>query len=356
MAESLRSGFTTGAAMTAGALALWSARNGKPVRRVEVFLRDGTSLTIPIARCDASTALVVKDAGDDPDATDKAHILVRLSEADPAQGSPADYPEPCGEALLWIRGGEGIGKATRPGLAVPVGKWAINPGPRRLLVENLARAGLVRGTWLLTVSIQDGAKIAEQTLNPTLGIIGGLSILGGGGIVKPYSNAAYASTIALQMRTIAASGKECSALVTGNRTEQWILRDHPDLDSMQVVRIADFIAFSIRSAKAAGLRHLLVVCMPGKLFKYACGEENTHAHRTKLRPERLRSMGLPLPPELPLEEFDSMGELAARIGEKAYGKLLRNLLPLAEERLGAWAGGSLKLEVILYNDRGERVL
>ena len=356
MADSLRSGFTTGAAMTAGALAVLSARNGRVLDAAELLLPDGSMLSVPVAHSDVLRAMVIKDAGDDPDATDKAHIVVELRPAERTELEPADFQEACGDAVLMIRGGEGIGRATRPGLAVPVGKWAVNPGPRRLLVKNLFRAGLVSGTWLLTVSIENGEKIAEKTLNPTLGISGGLSILGGGGIVKPFSNAAYTSAIALQMRTIAASGKECVALVTGNRTESAVLRDNPFLEPMQVVRIADFIAFSIRAAKAAGLKKVLVACMPGKLFKYACGEENTHAHNTKLRPERLRSMGLRYLPALPLETFDTMGELAAHLDESTFRNLLGELHVLAEKQLAAWSGESMTLELLLYNDKGERIL
>ena len=356
MSDSLRSGFTTGAAMTAGALAVWSARNGRILEMAELFLPDGSTLAVPLAHCDALQAMVVKDAGDDPDATDKAHIVVELRPADLTELDAADYQESCGDAVVMIRGGAGIGRVTRPGLAVPVGKWAVNPGPRRLLVKNLLRAGLSSGTWLLTVSIENGEKIAEKTLNPTLGICGGLSILGGGGIVKPFSNAAYTSSIALQMRTIAASGKETAALVTGNRTECAVLRDNPSLEPMQVVRIADFIAFSIRAARAAGLKKVLVACMPGKLFKYACGEENTHARNAKLRPERLRSMGVRHLPDLPLETFDTIGELAAHLDETVFRNLLQELLPLAEKQLAEWAGKSMTLKVLLYNDKGERII
>ena len=176
MPDFLRSGFTTGAAMTAGALAVWSARSGKTTEAADLLLPDGSMLSVPIAYCDMQRAVVIKDAGDDPDATDRARISVEFRPGVPTELDAADYQEVCGKALVMIRGGRGIGRVTRPGLAVPVGKWAINPGPRRLLVRNLDRAGLSDGTWLLTVSIEDGARIAEKTLNPTLGITGGLSI------------------------------------------------------------------------------------------------------------------------------------------------------------------------------------
>ena len=201
MADSLRSGFTTGAAMTAGALAVLSARNGRVLDAAELLLPDESTLSVPVAHSDVLRAMVIKDAGDDPDATDKAHIVVELRPAERTELEPADFQEACGDAVLMIRGGEGIGRVTRPGLAVPVGKWAVNPGPRRLLVKNLFRAGLVSGTWLLTVSIENGEKIAEKTLNPRLGIVGGISILGRSGIVRPYSHAAYAATVALQLRS-----------------------------------------------------------------------------------------------------------------------------------------------------------
>ena len=347
--SSLRSGFTTGAAMTAGALAVFLRQSGT----VQVITPDRSTLTIPVDSFKDDSAVIRKDAGDDPDATDGAHIEVLFRPAELTEAQPQDYTETAGELTVIVRGGDGVGLVTRPGLAVPVGKHAINPGPRRLLMNNLLRCGAT-GTWLLRVAVREGRVMAEKTLNPVLGVTGGISILGGGGVVKPYSNAAYAATIALQMRTIAKSGFDTAAVVTGGRTETAVLRDFPVLEKMQVVRIADFIAHSLRAASAAGIRRIIIGCMPGKLLKYACGDENTHAHKTKLRPALIRSLGIPLRDDLPLEEYDTMGELASYLTAAEYTELLNALKIRALENLQKWAGKA-SAELALYSDRGERI-
>ncbi len=349
MLSGLRSGFTTGAAMTAGALAVFQNRS----ENVEVVLPDGVAITLPVESRTGTSAVIRKDAGDDPDATDGAHIETMFRRAESSELSPEDHWESSGDLSVIVRGGDGVGKVTRPGLAVPVGKAAVNPGPRRLLMKNLIHAG-ASGTWLLVVSVREGRLMAEKTLNPVLGITGGISILGGSGIVKPYSNAAYAATIALQMRTIVQSGYDTAAVVTGGRTEDAVLRDFPDLQKMQVVRIADFIAHSLHSAFRVGIRRIIIGCMPGKLMKYACGDENTHAHKTKLRPALLREMGIELRRDLPLEEFDTMGELASYLSLEEYRRLLEQLKEKALHHLCQWAG-SCDVTLVLYNEKGDRI-
>ena len=349
MSPELRSGFTTGAAMTAGALAVFLHRDGE----TELLLPDGKILRIPVERCSEETALVRKDAGDDPDATDGAEVEVSFRRAEESELRPEDHRESAGALTVMIRGGAGVGRVTRPGLAVPPGKTAVNPGPRRLLMSNLLRAG-ASGCWPLSVSVRDGEKIAEKTLNPVLGILGGISILGGGGIVHPCSNAAYAATISLQIRMAAQSGSDTVALVTGGRTEQAVLRDFPFLQKAQIVRIADFIAHALRSADRFGIQHVIVGCMPGKLMKYACGDENTHAHRTRLRPQMLRELGIPVPAGLELEKMDTMGELASHLSSAEYRTLLERLKNPAGRILQKWAG-QCQLELALYGERGERI-
>ena len=197
----LRNGFTTGAAATAAAVGAWTAQNGAPPpEQVELLLPDGSFLAIPLERCAPGTATVRKDGGDDPDVTDRAEIHVELRPG--SCDDPRAFSEQCGAGRLYLTGGEGVGVVTRPGLAVPPGHFAINPGPRHMLVKNLERAGFGKtpGEELtVVISVPAGKVLAEQTLNPTLGIVGGISILGNSGIVHPYSNAAYAATVALQL-------------------------------------------------------------------------------------------------------------------------------------------------------------
>ena len=333
--KTLRNGYTTGSAASAAAVAAY-LRSAVPVR---LRLPGGECLTVPVRRLLPDGAVVVKDGGDDPDVTTGCEVEVRLFP-DPGPPGPADYQEEAGDLRLTVRGGPGVGVATRPGLAVPVGRAAINPVPRRMLAE---------------ISIPGGAEIAEKTLNPRLGIVGGLSILGRSGIVRPYSHAAYAATVALQLRSCGANRVPVAALVTGNRTAAAMLRDFPELTPDAIVRIGDFIGVGVRAARTAGLPRLLVGCMAGKLFKYACGETNTHAHHCRMNLGRLREFGLETPGVLP-ESLETMGELAVRVPAACYRRILAELLLRATAVLQQWAGTKTRVEVILYGDDGKRWL
>ncbi|MBQ6472758.1 MAG: cobalt-precorrin-5B (C(1))-methyltransferase [Victivallales bacterium] len=344
----LRNGFTTGSAMCAAAVAAWRG-SAEPV---ELELPGGGRLAIPVAWQKGHCAAVVKDGGDDPDVTSGCEIVVRL---DPFDGGvqESDHQEEGEDLLLVVRGGEGVGVATRPGLAIAPGKSAINPVPRRMLLRNLAMAG-AQGRLLVTVSVPKGREVAGRTLNPTLGIVGGISIIGTSGIVRPYSNEAYAATIALQLRSVAASGGRQAAVTTGTRSAAAVARDFPHLPPEAIIGIADFIQVAVRAAATAGLQTLIVACMPGKLFKYACGETNTHAHRSRMSLVRLGEMGVELP-GVPLAKMDTMGELASAIGSAEYAKVLDLVYPVARRVLQEWAGGSLNIVLALYDETGRRL-
>ncbi|MBQ9338081.1 MAG: cobalt-precorrin-5B (C(1))-methyltransferase [Lentisphaeria bacterium] len=347
-AGSLRDGYTTGSAVCAAAVAAFR----QCADPVELLLPGGGKLTVPVKSQCGSCATVVKDGGDDPDVTTGMDLSVEVTPFDgPAE--TADYEESSGELTLVIRGGTGIGRVTRPGLAVPVGKYAVNPMPRKMLLRNLTSAGC-RGRYLVKITAPEGEERAKQTLNPTLGIVGGISILGNSGIVHPYSNAAYAATIALQMRSLAAVGVKRAAVTTGSRSEAAVKRDFPDLPENAVIRIGDFIHHSLVSAANNGMEEIIVGCMPGKLFKYACGERNTHAHQSKLTPARLREFGIELP-GVPLEKIDTMGELSAHLTPEQFQDVLGKLYPISKKQLQEWAGKTV-VELVLYDDAGNRLI
>ena len=344
----LREGYTTGSAVCAAAVAAFR-RCADPV---VLTLPGNRKWTVPVKSQFDSSAVVVKDGGDDPDVTSGMELIV---EVIPYEQEPetADYVERSETLVLVIRGGAGIGLVTRPGLAVPVGKYAINPVPRRMLLQNLSAAGC-RGRYLVKITAPEGAERAKQTLNPALGIIGGISILGSSGIVHPYSNAAYAATIALQLRSLAAEGVKRVAVTTGSRSELAVKRDFPELPENAVIRIGDFIGHSLACAAKNGMAEVIVGCMPGKLFKYACGERNTHAHQSKLTPARLREFGVELP-GIPLERMDTMGELAAHLTPEAFRMVLAKIYPTARKQLQNWAGAA-KITLVLYDDKGQAIL
>ena len=172
--------------------------------------------------------------------------------------------------------------------------------------------------------------------------------------MRPYPNAAYAATVALQFRSLAASGFTVGATATGSRTAAALRRDYPELAPQGVVEIADFIHVAVRAAASAGLEKLIVGCMPGKLFKYACGEKNTHAHKNRLLLGRLAELNVPLPAGVDPARFESMGELKAALAPEAYRAVLEALKPLALCVLRGW-GGALPVELALYNEKGERL-
>ncbi|MBW2119692.1 MAG: cobalt-precorrin-5B (C(1))-methyltransferase [Deltaproteobacteria bacterium] len=275
----LREGFTTGSAAAAGAKAGILCLAGKGlVRDVDIPLPVGGRLTIPVSEIAANgnscTVTVIKDGGDDPDATHKARIIshVRL------------LPEGVhGDVIM--KGGKGVGKVTRPGLPVPVGESAINPVPRQQITEAV-REGLretgLRGAVSVTIEVTNGEKIAKKTLNPRLGIVGGISILGTRGTVKPFSNKAYTATITLSMDVARAAGLSTIALATGGRSERFLKELWPNLPEMSFIQVADFFSFSLKEAVKKGFTDVLYSCFFGKLVKMAQGYPYTHARKSRI--------------------------------------------------------------------------
>lgn len=218
---SLRWGYSTGACAAALAVACWqSLRTGTPPAVVPVLFGDGKERLLPLRPpAPGRMAEMVKDGGDDPDCTHGAVLFARLSACAPDDARPEDHRLDAGAAVLILRAVEGIGRCTRQGLDCPPGKWAVTGGPRRLLVENLARAGMTDGCWLLELGVENGTELARHTLNPRLGVEGGISILGSTGLVRPYSHAAYVETVRLCVRARQRSGGREMVFCTGGRTQ-----------------------------------------------------------------------------------------------------------------------------------------
>jgi cobalt-precorrin-5B (C1)-methyltransferase len=275
----LREGFTTGTAATAAAKAALLALLGRGRHRsVEVPLPREGRLTIPVDRIslrgEEADAEVVKDGGDDPDATHRARIraVVRLG--------PREHP-----ARVLIDGGTGVGRVTRAGLPVPVGEAAINPAPRLQIEagirEALKEAG-AEGEVRVLIEVEDGERIARKTLNPRLGIVGGISILGTRGTVKPFSNKAYRDTIAMSLNVARSQGLREVALATGGKSERLLKELQPGLPDTARIQVADFFAFSLREAVKHGMASVHVACFFGKLVKMAQGHPYTHARRSRI--------------------------------------------------------------------------
>lgn len=331
----LRTGFSTGTAMTAAArAALRTILTGRAPSWVAVRLPIGYYLAVPTSIAfqgeRVAHAVVIKDAGDDPDVTHKASVEVRLKVtwANPKnamfhEAAGGGFQEPATSAHLILAAGSGVGLVTKQGLPVPVGEPAVNPTPRAMLVQNLAeeldrstdsksffceetchpyetedpwesagpsvRLPLVLSvpvppsfTIHVEVSVAQGEELARRTLNPRLGIVGGLSILGTTGLVKPLSHEAYEETILAALHVARAAGCTTVVLSTGGKSEKLArsVLAHEPLEAF--VQIADFFAFAVRHAAQMGFAQIVHSVFFGKAVKMACGLASTHARKAAM--------------------------------------------------------------------------
>lgn len=278
--QPLRKGFSTGANAAAAITAAWRTLNGENISEsIPLLFPDGETRTLPLAASEPGFSRIIKDGGDDPDCTHGAVMEARVRAAVPEEAAPEDYLLSIHGATLILRSAGGIGLCTLPGLDCEQHKWAINQGPRRMIADNLARSGMREGCWLAEIRVRDGERLAGKTLNPLLGVVGGISILGTSGIVRPYSHEAYIATIRICVRSTRLSGFDKAVFCTGGRTAALAKSLLPGYPSISFICIGDFIAESLQSAGEQGMAEAVVACMPGKLCKYAAGFANTHAPR-----------------------------------------------------------------------------
>jgi cobalt-precorrin-5B (C1)-methyltransferase len=274
--KKLREGFTTGtAAAAATKSALQLLLTGAPHKEISVTLPAGKFLSVPLHRSlvDGNTSLcsVIKDAGDDPDVTHGAEIGARVRILGPTKG----------KTEIVCKAGEGVGEITKPGLPLKVGEPAINPVPRQMIqwaveeVLDACQAGRNKRVEV-EVFVTDGESLAKKTLNPRLGVLGGLSILGTSGIVRPLSHQAYKETIEAALSVARAAGREL-VLSTGGKSERFARKLLATLPEECFVQIADFYGFSLEAAVKLGFNKVTHSVFIGKLVKMAMGLHYTHA-------------------------------------------------------------------------------
>lgn len=277
--KELRQGFSTGTAAAAAAQGALRELLDLPCPdKMEVPLPGGGSLAIPLhyhrRRGARGEAAVIKDAGDDPDVTNRAEIGARVWRLDNGGA----------KAVVEFHGGEGVGRVTKPGLALAVGEPAINPVPRRMIRRSL---GLVwdqvfPGQPLrlgVEVFVPRGEELARHTLNPRLGILGGISILGTTGLVKPFSHQAYRATIVAGLKVAQAVGLTQIVFSTGGKSESHLQAQLPDLPVEAFVQMGDYVRFALKAAGNLKFAEITVGAFFGKAVKIAQGKGHTHASR-----------------------------------------------------------------------------
>lgn len=271
----MREGYTTGASAAAAMKAALLALRGEYPKMVTVLSPQHAEITVPVESASADdgtgTATVLKDGGDDLDCTHGTPVVVTVRYTD-GQG-------------LELRAGKGVGIVTKPGLQVPVGKPAINPGPQlmmRQVYEELA--GRDRGLEV-TVSIPHGEELAKQTLNPAMGVVGGISVLGTTGIVKPMSEDAYKRSLAPQLSVVKACGWRTVVLTPGRIGETAAARMGIPRDV--IAETSNFIGYMMEQAVAVGFERMLLIGHMGKLVKVASGSFHTYNRNSDGRMETM---------------------------------------------------------------------
>ncbi len=271
--SSLRTGFTTGtcaAATTKAALSMLI--NGKKLSNVSVSLPKGKQMTVNISwskfdNDKSVTAAVIKDGGDDPDVTNGAEICAKVSLLDTPDN-------------IIIDGGKGVGRVTKPGLGLEIGKPAINPTPLKMINQAIDEVlGELKHRYGVSViiSVPKGEEIAKKTDNPRLGIIGGISILGTTGIVIPYSTASFAASIRQSIDVSRAMGSDSVILTTGGRSEDFARSIYGNsIADHAYIQIGDFIGFAIKQCALKKIKRVYVIGFIGKLTKMAMGIKQTH--------------------------------------------------------------------------------
>jgi cobalt-precorrin-5B (C1)-methyltransferase len=453
--ERLRCGFSTGTAAVAAAMAaLRHLANGAAPSVVAVRLPLGIYLPIPIeaSRLEHgfACASVIKDGGDDPDITHKAEIRARVRIVGGSNhstgledGSECSGSERSGKQGVYLIAGTGVGIVTKAGLPVPAGEPAINPVPRQMFSDNVARElrrlekirreesasknrmgcgtappslqvspnppcpplgkggddatfagvgalqadvntclefpgekqtgcgrdravfvpfdsrfeGIAGGISVeVEIEVTRGKDLAAHTLNPRLGIVGGISILGTTGIVKPFSHKAYEETIQAALSVASSNGCDTVILSTGGKSERFARDMLPGQPVEAFIQIADFFAFAVREACRFGFKRIIHSVFFGKAVKMAYGHACTHAHTVPMELEQLSEIALNSGYG---ERF--CGEIASAntarhafeiLGEAGAWEVVRKVAIKALAESARFAGEGVRVRLLLFDYDG----
>ena len=352
-AKGLRTGWTTGtcASAAAKAAATWLV-GGAPPDIVEVGLPGGRRVTFPVVDVDPAVpnrCAVVKDAGDDPDVTHGAHVTAEVAWAAPGGG---------GRGRCELQGGPGVGTITLPGLGLPVGAPAINPVPARMIRRAVAE--VTPRPVVVTVSVPGGEAMAAKTSNARLGIVGGISILGTTGVVRPFSTAAWRASVVQQVDVAAAQSQRHLVLSTGGRTDAAAQRLLPHLPPVCFVEVGDFTGIALRRAAAHGVERVTFVGMGGKITKLAAGVLMTHYRRSKVDTDLLAEVAAAsgAPPEVvaAATATATARHFVEQCVAAGHGAALDEMCRRAAIAATAHTGGAVVVDVVMVDFEGNRVL
>lgn len=351
-AVKLRLGYTTGtcAAAASGAAAEFLL-SGEAPSFYRLTTPNGTEISLEISDPGLETEYAVcgvkKDGGGDVDATHGAMICSRVTKI---------------SSGFEITGGEGVGRVKKPGLDQPVGEWAINSVPRKMIAEQLALAAErlgYSGGLRAEIFVPNGAEIAKKTYNPRMGIVGGISILGTSGIVEPMSTAALVETIRIEARSLRAVGKTVLPLTLGNFGERFV-REKLPFSPEDCVTCSNYIGEALDIALELGFSSVLIVGHLGKLVKLGTGIMNTHSAHADGRPDVLITCGvlagLPSETLAPLVDCVTVDSALDMLPKNKLDTVLKILVDRAENYLKARVRENIEVGAVMFSDKHEIIL
>lgn len=349
----LRRGWTTGACATAAAKAAYTAHlTGAFPDPVQITLPKGETPSFALAREGMSEngafSAIIKDAGDDPDVTHGALIRVDIAMAAPGDG-------------VVFRAGDGVGTVTREGLPLPVGEPAINPVPRKMIQQVIMETAAAHGgsgDVIVTVSVENGAALAEQTWNPRLGILGGISILGTTGVVVPYSCAAWIESIHRGIDVARAGSMPLIAGCTGKSSEEKTqellgLPDHAMID------MGDFAGGMLKYLRRHPVPRVVIGGGFAKISKLAEGNLDLHSGRSQVdltwMADVAHELGASKEIAAQIEGANTAAEalsIATAAGHALAPEIARRAQSVARYTL---AGAEVDIDVFVYDRAGNLV-
>ena len=339
--KALREGFTTGSCAAAAALAscLWQ-RDGACPERVGIVVPAGKTFAPEIIAHGGYVCGVIKDGGDDPDITTGSEVRarVRLMESDGG---------------IRFLAGDGVGTITLPGMKLPVGEAAINPVPRRMIEQAVRQVFPTRAAEV-TVSIPGGEELAKRTFNPRLGVVGGLSVLGTTGVVRPMSEEALKETIRLELSVRKSQGAEEIGLVFGSQGERAANALFP---CMQAVQMSNFVGFALDSAAELGFLRVILLGQPGKLVKVSGGSMQTHSQYGDGRRETLIAhlalMGAPVELLEFVRQSVTLDGCISPIYDAGFDAVWTHLADAAAAYAAARIHGEMRVDAVMLDAKGQ---
>lgn len=309
-----------------------------------------------------------KDAGDDPDVTNGTEIraYIQVCERVPSRAFMST------DGRLYLTGGEGVGRVTKPGLEQAIGQSAINRVPRQMIFDAVQQVldafeeDACTTRYLITISVPAGAELAQRTFNPMLGIEGGISILGTTGIVEPMSEAAIVATIETSIRQVLAMedgdiGRSARRIlaVPGNYGQRYV-EQQLGLRGVPVVEVSNYIGEAIDLAVSYGATDFLLVGNVGKLVKLAAGIMNTHSRvadgRWEIFAAHLALCGGTRAQVAAMREATTTEEMLTRLEEMGLrAPVMASIMGEIEAHMAHRIRGQMNFGVIVYSERFGRV-